>query len=114
MYVNGHIQAGQNTALLLPQTALVLRDGFSYVMQVDAQNRIKQTIVQLGQRQGDAIEILTGLAENARVVAAGAAFLNDGDSVSVISAMPTTQPTKPEVTQAVQTAEPAASAAVTR
>jgi RND family efflux transporter MFP subunit len=114
MYVNGHIQAGQNTALLLPQTALVLRDGFSYVMQVDAQNRIKQTIVQLGQRQGDAIEILSGLAENARVVAAGAAFLNDGDSVSVISAMPTTQPTKPEVTQAVQTAEPAASAAVTR
>ncbi len=83
MYVTGQIQSGQSTALLLPQTALVLRDGFSYVMQVDSKNRVKQTIVQLGQRQGDAIEVLSGLAANARVVASGAAFLNDGDSVNV-------------------------------
>lgn len=83
MYVSGQIQAGQSTALLLPQTALVLRDGFSYVMQVDDKNRVKQTVVQLGQRQGEAIEIISGLAENARVVASGAAFLNDGDSVNV-------------------------------
>ena len=83
MYVTGQIQSGQSTALLLPQTALVLRDGFSYVMQVDEKNRVKQTLVQLGQRQGDAIEVLSGLAANARVVASGAAFLNDGDSVNV-------------------------------
>ncbi len=83
MYVTGQIQSGQSTALLLPQTALVLRDGFSYVMQVDEKNRVNQTIVQLGQRQGDAIEVLSGLAANARVVASGAAFLNDGDSVNV-------------------------------
>lgn len=89
MYVSGKIQAGQSTALLLPQTALVLRDGFSYVMQVDDKNRVKQTIVQLGQRQGDMIEIISGLTQNAHVVAAGAAFLNDGDVVSVTAGAPT-------------------------
>ncbi len=85
MYVSGQIQSGQGSALLLPQSALVLRDGFSYVMQVDSKNQVQQSIVQLGQRQGDQIEILSGLQPQARVVASGAAFLNDGDSVRVAS-----------------------------
>jgi RND family efflux transporter MFP subunit len=115
MYVSGQIQAGQSTALLLPQTALVLRDGFSYVMQVDAKNRIKQTVVQLGQRQGDAIEILSGLDAHARVVASGAAFLNDGDTVTVTSTQklapaPAQTPTQTPAAAAVSAA-PAASAA---
>lgn len=95
MYVSGQIQAGQSTALLLPQTALVLRDGFSYVMQVDEQNRVKQRIVQLGQRQGEAIEIISGLSKSARVVASGAAFLNDGDSVRVTAGLAPTHPSAP-------------------
>lgn len=95
MYVSGQIQAGQSTALLLPQTALVLRDGFSYVMQVDEQNRVKQSIVQLGQRQGEAIEIISGLSKSARVVASGAAFLNDGDSVRVTAGLAPTHPSAP-------------------
>lgn len=108
MYVTGQIQAGQSTALLLPQSALVLRDGFSYVMQVDAKNQVKQTTVQLGQRQGDKIEILSGLPADARVAASGAAFLNDGDVVHIAAASapdtPTntktnTQPTTPPKAQ---------------
>ncbi len=97
MYVTGQIMATtQSAALLLPQSALVLRDGFSYVMQVDAQNRVKQTIIQLGQRQGDQIEILGGLPATAKVVASGAAFLNDGDVVKIATTNhtpPTSAPT---------------------
>ena len=95
MYVGGQIESGQSTAFLLPQTALVLRDGFSYVMQVDETNRIKQTVVQLGQRQGEQIEILSGLPPQARVVASGAAFLNEGDKVRIATSDETPAPTMP-------------------
>ena len=113
MYVGGQIESGQSTAFLLPQTALVLRDGFSYVMQVDETNRIKQTVVQLGQRQGEQIEILSSLPPQARVVASGAAFLNEGDKVRIATTdeapaptMPTTAltavPAKADATSAAQ------------
>jgi RND family efflux transporter MFP subunit len=95
MYVGGQIESGQSTAFLLPQTAVVLRDGFSYVMQVDETNRIKQTVVQLGQRQGEQIEILSGLPPQARVVASGAAFLNEGDKVRIATSDETPAPTMP-------------------
>ena len=95
MYVGGQIESGQSTAFLLPQTALVLRDGFSYVMQVDETNRIKQTVVQLGQRQGEQIEILSGLPPQARVVVSGAAFLNEGDKVRIATSDETPAPTMP-------------------
>ena len=95
MYVGGQIESGQSTAFLLPQTAVVLRDGFSYVMQVDETNRIKQTVVQLGQRQGEQIEILSSLPPQARVVASGAAFLNEGDKVRIATTDETPAPTMP-------------------
>lgn len=95
MYVGGQIESGQSTAFLLPQTAVVLRDGFSYVMQVDETNRIKQTVVQLGQRQGEQIEILSGLPPQARVVASGAAFLNEGDKVRIATSEEAPAPTMP-------------------
>ena len=95
MYVGGQIESGQSTAFLLPQTALVLRDGFSYVMQVDETNRIKQTVVQLGQRQGEQIEILSGLPPQARVVTSGAAFLNEGDKVRIATSEEAPAPTMP-------------------
>ena len=95
MYVGGQIESGQSTAFLLPQTALVLRDGFSYVMQVDETNRIKQPVVQLGQRQGEQIEILSSLPPQARVVASGAAFLNEGDKVRIATSEEAPAPTMP-------------------
>lgn len=86
MYVSGSIAAGQGESLFLPQSAFVLRDGFSYVMVLEADNRIRQTVVQTGQRQGGLVEIISGLEATDQVVASGAAFLSDGDSVTVVAA----------------------------
>jgi hypothetical protein len=62
---------------------VVVRDGFSYVYRVNPDNRVSQVKVQTGRVVGDRIEIISGLAADARVVAAGAGFLNDGDLVRV-------------------------------
>ena len=89
MYARGSFHLSQNKALTLPANAIVLREGFAYVMQVKADHRIKQIKVKLGRRSTDRIEI-TSLKEdelkdlNADFVSAGGAFLADGDLVRVV------------------------------
>ena len=83
MFASGEILVGVASTLTLPQTAVVLRDGFSYVFEIgDAQHVIKRKVT-TGRRAEDRIEIVDGLAEQALVVATGGAFLNDGDTVRI-------------------------------
>jgi len=70
----------------VPQSAVLLRDGFAYVFRLDDQNKVAQTKVAVGQRMGDQIEIVSGLAADTRVVASGVGFLADGDLVRVVDA----------------------------
>ncbi|MBK0391255.1 efflux RND transporter periplasmic adaptor subunit [Ramlibacter algicola] len=86
MFARGEFQLGATPALTVPQTAVVLREGFSYLMRVDAQQRIQQLKVRTGRIVGPRIEVLEGLPDDARVVASGGAFLNDGDLVRVVNA----------------------------
>ncbi len=86
MFAKGDFELGQTGAVTLPQTAVVMRDGFTYVYTVGADSRIAQVKVQTGRMVGDRVEILSKLVADARVVALGAGFLNDGDLVRVITA----------------------------
>jgi HlyD family secretion protein len=85
MYAKGEFALGNQTALTLPQQALVLRDGFTYAMRIEANNKIAQVKLQTGKRSGDAVEILSGAKAGERFVASGAAFLADGDTVRVVA-----------------------------
>jgi len=89
MFARGEFDLGAAPALTVPQQAVVVRDGFSYVYRVDPDNRVAQVKVQTGRRDGDRVEIVQGLAPDASVVATGAGFLNDGDLVRVVIASPT-------------------------
>lgn len=84
MFATGEFELGTSTALTLPQAAVVLRDGFAYVLRVDAQSKVATVKVQVGRRVGERIEIVSGLDMQARVVAAGGGFLGDGDTVRVV------------------------------
>lgn len=86
MFARGEIEIGSAAALSLPQAAVVLRDGFAYVMRLGPEQRVALNKVTLGRRLGDRVEIISGLAPDARVVGAGAAFLADGDRVRVVDA----------------------------
>ena len=94
MYARGEFEVGQGSGLTLPQTAVVLRDGFHYVHRIGADGKVAETKVQVGRRVGDRIEILAGLDAQARVVAAGGGFLVDGDLVRVVAAPPAASPPK--------------------
>ena len=77
------IASGSSRARTVPAPAVVSRDGFNYVMQVKADNRVSLVKVQTGRRVGDQIEITQGLTEGVKLVTQGAGFLNDGDTVRI-------------------------------
>jgi RND family efflux transporter MFP subunit len=81
MYAGGEFDLGAAPALTVPQSALVLRDGFSYVYRVNADNRVSQIRVRTGRRSGDRVEVIEGIAADTPLAVDGAGFLNDGDLV---------------------------------
>jgi RND family efflux transporter MFP subunit len=81
MFATGQFELGASDALTVPQQAITVRDGFSYVFRLNQDQRVSQVKVQVGRRIGERIEVLQGLAPDALIVAAGAGFLNDGDLV---------------------------------
>jgi HlyD family secretion protein len=88
MFVQGEFELGRTHALTLPQSAVVMRDGYSYVYRSGQDNRVAQIKVTTGRRQGDRIEIIAGIDSDIAVVASGAGFLNDGDLVRIAQARP--------------------------
>lgn len=103
MYARGKFVIANTQALTLPATAVVIKDGFSYVMQVEnnpasseantsSNQRVKQIKVESGRRSGDVVEVLNLEDTGARYVASGGAFLADGDNVRVVdSVQPATE-----------------------
>lgn len=84
MFARGEFETSSSTAMTLPQSAVLLRDGFSYVLHVGSDSRITQIKVRTGRRIGERVEILEGIDDSARVVATGGGFLGDGDLVRVV------------------------------
>ncbi|MBX3653845.1 MAG: efflux RND transporter periplasmic adaptor subunit [Ramlibacter sp.] len=88
MFARGEFDLGTTPALTVPQAALVVRDGFSYVYRVGDDHRVARLKVQTGRLAGERIEVTQGLAAGTRLVASGAGFLNDGDVVRVVESAP--------------------------
>ncbi len=95
MFASGSFQLGDTRALLVPQTTLVLRDGFSYLYKVGDDDRVSRIKVQTGRQAGDQVEITSALDADTRLVATGAGFLNEGDRVRVVEAADAATPPQP-------------------
>ncbi|BAL23522.1 efflux RND transporter periplasmic adaptor subunit [Azoarcus sp. KH32C] len=84
----------QESRLSLPQSAVMLREGFSFVFRLGEDHRVAQVKVATGRRQQDRVEILSGIEAGDRIVESGGGFLNDGDLVEVAPATPPAAPEK--------------------
>ncbi|MCX7216096.1 MAG: efflux RND transporter periplasmic adaptor subunit [Burkholderiales bacterium] len=83
MYARGEFTLGSGNGVTLPQQAVVVRDGFSYVFQIKPDGRVAQLKVKTGRYLQDQVEITEGISLQDEIVVAGAGFLNDGDLVRV-------------------------------
>ncbi len=116
MFARGEFDLGASEALTVPQQAVVLRDGFSYVFRLLPENRVQQLKVRTGRRIGERVEVMEGLAADAQVVASGAGFLNDGDTVRVVeaAAQAASQANTPAATSAETSTATSATASATK
>ena len=58
MFAKGAFHLGASTGLTVPQEAVVVRDGFSYVFIVGPDGRVAQRKVTIGRRAAGRIELL--------------------------------------------------------
>lgn len=86
MYASGRIELAAKPALTVPDTAVFLRDGRSWVFIVGTDERVALRQVQLGRRRDNAVEIVSGLDERQTIVRSGGAFLSDGAHVTPVTA----------------------------
>ncbi len=85
MFARGEFDVGVGQTMTLPQSAVLLRDGFSYVMRISPAFKVMQTKISVGRRAGDRVEITGGIETSTRVIASGGSFLGDGDLVRVVA-----------------------------
>ncbi|MFA5941108.1 MAG: efflux RND transporter periplasmic adaptor subunit [Sinimarinibacterium sp.] len=83
MYLTGRFSFPSRAALVVPESAIVQRDGNQYLMQVDTEDRVHLVKITTGRRQDQAIELLGTIETAARYVKSGGAFLGEGDLVRV-------------------------------
>ncbi len=87
MFAHGEFVLGHSNALAIPQSSVVVRDGFSYVFVLRADQHVTRQKVQTGRRALvgglELLEIMSGLQEGVPIVDSGAGFLNEGDLVRV-------------------------------
>jgi RND family efflux transporter MFP subunit len=86
MFARGEIDVARSQALTLPQNAVVMREAYAYAFTVEKVGAggtasVKANKLLLGRRQGDSVEVLSGLDASAQVIAGGGGFLADGDTV---------------------------------
>jgi RND family efflux transporter MFP subunit len=84
-FAQGYFEVCEGPALTVPQTAVLLRNGFTYVMHVGPGSKVVVKKVAVGRRIGERIEITQGLTEEEKVITSGLGFLSEGDTVNVVN-----------------------------
>lgn len=90
-FVFAPISLGKHDVLTLPSSALISKNGFTYVAQV-VQGRIQFRKVEIGQVQGEIAEVVSGLSQTDEVVLKGAAFLSEQEKVEIVTSEPKVSP----------------------
>ena len=87
IFVSGYFDVGNSPAINVPSSAITLRDGFSYVYVIvdGSPPTVSRKRVETGRRNGDRVEITSGLEGDENLVKAGGAFLADGSVVRLVS-----------------------------
>ena len=86
MFVNGTLSLGESPGRVVPVSAVTTRDGAHYVFVIGPDLRVEEAKVDLGRTLGDTVELVGGVAQGARLVRSGTAFLRDGDLVALADA----------------------------
>jgi HlyD family secretion protein len=86
-FARAEVTVSSGERMLLPQTAVLSDDKGSYVLVVNAQNKVERRTVRVSGIVGSGVSVAGGLKDKERVVATAGAFLQEGEAVNpVVSA----------------------------
>jgi RND family efflux transporter MFP subunit len=101
MFLRGEAQLPPRNVVAIPQSSILFDGGQAYVFVVQSVRRegrdepvfvARRADISLGGRDGELVEVISGLSVNQRIVGAGAAFLQDGDEVRLLEDAPRAAP----------------------
>lgn len=84
MYLRGHANLPPREVIAVPQSSVLYESGQAYVLVLDDTSHVHRINVQLSGRDGDWVEVTSGLSAGQRIVGSGAAFLQDGEEVRIL------------------------------
>ena len=84
MLLNVRLQLDNRQVLQISEKALVPQQNRQYVFVVDAENRVQQREVQIGQRIPGWVEVESGLAEGDEIIVEGVQKVRTGVTISKI------------------------------
>lgn len=90
--IDARVIVATRESLAVPQTSVVLRPAGEVVYVIGADNKARARTVKTGAREGDVVEILSGLNAGERVAVSGAGFLTDNAPVTVTAPAAAAQP----------------------
>lgn len=94
MFLRGDAQLPVRNVIAIPQSSILYDSGQAYVFAVESVRRegrdepvfvARRANIALGGRDGEQVEVISGLNVNRRIVGAGAAFLQNGDEVRLLT-----------------------------
>lgn len=91
MFVSGVTDLGEVTAVAVPSTAVLDKDGRKIVYVLQG-NKVFSHVVKVGESTNNYLEILSGVEPGDQVVVRGGGFLKDGDIVRVAQEATATTP----------------------
>ncbi len=83
MFLSGEINVGKKKALMIHKDALISKENDYFVFIVDNENKIKKTEIEIGKREGELIDIVSGLSIKDVVIKNPNKDLKDGEVVKV-------------------------------
>lgn len=83
-YAEAQFKGHSTSGLAAPASAVRYEAGGPVVMVVDGRNKVVRTPVKIGQRTGDLVQLLEGVAAGARVLTIGSAFVLDGETIQPV------------------------------
>ena len=81
-FAEARITAGETTAPLLPQSAVLSDDKGNYVYVINAKNEVERRSIKIGTVDDNGVTIAEGLSGNEAVVLSAGPFLNPGQKVN--------------------------------
>ena len=82
-HAKGELVVASAEALAIPESSVLMRDGYPFVFVVGADGVARRVRIETGSRQRGIVEVTAGLTPSMRVIGQGGGFVKDGDVVRV-------------------------------